>query len=565
MFCSECGKNIPDGSKVCPYCGVRIAEAEEQPIVGVQPIQEVQPVMPVQPMAVPAVDNSAFNVAKTSSMKNKMPLIIGAAAVLVIVAVVLICVLAGGAGSTGISFVTENSDLTTYTVDDVVYLFNGTTLVDEIEGVYLFNGTTPVDEIEKRRSPMLSENGSKMVIIDKSDTLFMYDGSKVTEIADYVLDYNISDDGSAILFRDEDKIYLYANGKEDSIADVEDYYACDVISPNGSIVMYASCELSEEEQTELEWYGSDHFAKDAECHVYRNGKDEKLGKYLPLAVSDDGSIAFVQKGNKLGYITNLQNEFKSIDSEFSSYNFNADNTAVLYTSNNKTYYYKKGMEKAVKVDNKSVELVAPKNGRYTSLDTFYGTVGSDFCKFTLNGDEFEQKKLVGSVYNLEISADGTSALYMKKSGSSRRLYKLDLTNPQVKPVTVAKSADTCQYDDNFNHIYYSDYDNEYGEYVLFYSNGMEDFKAAIHDMGDLSRFYVTDDGTCVYLYDSSNDGYETVYSVKCSVKGGKPTEPEGLSEVNSVSIEGDIVFAEYDDEVFVSADGTNFVKTKIEG
>ena len=27
MFCQKCGKEIPNDSKVCPYCGVRLADS----------------------------------------------------------------------------------------------------------------------------------------------------------------------------------------------------------------------------------------------------------------------------------------------------------------------------------------------------------------------------------------------------------------------------------------------------------------------------------------------------------------------------------------------------------
>jgi uncharacterized membrane protein YvbJ len=29
MFCPNCGKEIPDGSKFCPYCGIKIAVSPE--------------------------------------------------------------------------------------------------------------------------------------------------------------------------------------------------------------------------------------------------------------------------------------------------------------------------------------------------------------------------------------------------------------------------------------------------------------------------------------------------------------------------------------------------------
>lgn len=59
MFCTNCGNNIPDGSKFCTYCGAMVEAApvkpEPQPIVEAQfqpePVAEPQPTAQFQPEA----------------------------------------------------------------------------------------------------------------------------------------------------------------------------------------------------------------------------------------------------------------------------------------------------------------------------------------------------------------------------------------------------------------------------------------------------------------------------------------------------------------------------------
>ena len=80
MFCTECGKEVPEGSAFCTSCGAQMAEAQP-PGAAPPPPGQVPP--PAQP-AVP--------VTKPKSNKTLIGVIIGVIALLVIVAVVLVLV-----------------------------------------------------------------------------------------------------------------------------------------------------------------------------------------------------------------------------------------------------------------------------------------------------------------------------------------------------------------------------------------------------------------------------------------------------------------------------------------
>lgn len=77
MFCTKCGQQVPDGSKVCPFCGNQLA-------AGAAPAQA-----PVAPVSQPAP-----KAAKTGIGKY-LP-IIGIAAAVVVVLVVLFLIFSGG-------------------------------------------------------------------------------------------------------------------------------------------------------------------------------------------------------------------------------------------------------------------------------------------------------------------------------------------------------------------------------------------------------------------------------------------------------------------------------------
>ena len=79
MFCTKCGKQVPDGSVICPHCGNALAAPQQAaPQAAPQPLQ--------------AVNNFAGNVVDKAKKGDKKTLIIGAvvavAAVIVLVMII---------------------------------------------------------------------------------------------------------------------------------------------------------------------------------------------------------------------------------------------------------------------------------------------------------------------------------------------------------------------------------------------------------------------------------------------------------------------------------------------
>src|SRR5450756_1556674 len=80
MFCTKCGKEVPEGSAFCTNCGAQMAEA--------------QPPGAAPPPPGPAPAQAAVPVTKPKSNKTLIGVMIGVVALLVIVAVVLVLVFA---------------------------------------------------------------------------------------------------------------------------------------------------------------------------------------------------------------------------------------------------------------------------------------------------------------------------------------------------------------------------------------------------------------------------------------------------------------------------------------
>lgn len=82
MFCNHCGKENPDGSKVCGYCGREIMNMEAQPAATANPVAPAAPQSP----------SLAQKIKNTDKQKLKKYGIIGGAALLAVIVMIVIIV-----------------------------------------------------------------------------------------------------------------------------------------------------------------------------------------------------------------------------------------------------------------------------------------------------------------------------------------------------------------------------------------------------------------------------------------------------------------------------------------
>ncbi len=90
MFCAKCGKQIPDGSAVCPFCGAPLA-APQAAAPQAAPQVAPQAVPPVAPVYAPAA------APKAKKPINKLTLIIACVAAALVLGIVLYLILHDGA------------------------------------------------------------------------------------------------------------------------------------------------------------------------------------------------------------------------------------------------------------------------------------------------------------------------------------------------------------------------------------------------------------------------------------------------------------------------------------
>lgn len=102
MFCSKCGSQVPDGSKFCPGCGVRVG-TQAGPAPAPQPTAPTYQASPAQPSPY-APQSGTGGPGSGRPRRSKRPIIIGAALAVVAVAAIAAFALtphAGGEASSG--------------------------------------------------------------------------------------------------------------------------------------------------------------------------------------------------------------------------------------------------------------------------------------------------------------------------------------------------------------------------------------------------------------------------------------------------------------------------------
>lgn len=516
MFCTNCGKNIPDNAAFCTECGAKLDKPE-----GGAPAAAPAQAASAEAAAVVEKAKKGFG----GILKNKA-VIYGACGVVVLA--VLIAAIAGIASSAGSSFKLKSAQYFGEIVDEKIVLFYGDKKIEADTEASSMNLYSAVD-------------GSAVFVYTSDDELFHSSkGGELEMVAEEVDIIIASANGNAAAYISDEELFLYKDGKTSSVADIENYGGI-VISPDGSALAYAE-------------YNDDW---ELECYAYNGKSVEEIGEYSPVSISNGGSVLYMIKSdnNKLYVAENLKgDDAESVKTINTSYNYylSSDYKTIMFYDDGKTYVYSPSLKEAVKVNGSSVSVLFPTDA-VSSLDSFDNFVGysdGSTYRFKRSGDEYEKFKIASSSGLL--SADGKTLLY----SDGDELCKISTTKDGAEEVELADEFEYfCGASSDLKHIYYI---NEDGE--LMYNPGREDKSEKISD--DVSSAYavVTADGVCTYIYDmSGNEG-----SLYYSVKGGKKTKADGLSDANYVYRYSNIIRADYDDAIFISKDGKKFEKTGIE-
>ncbi|MBQ8171235.1 MAG: zinc ribbon domain-containing protein [Oscillospiraceae bacterium] len=549
MFCSNCGKQIPDTAKFCPMCGTNFSDKPAPEVAAPAPAAPVMPAntipvqptptveaavaaqQPVQPVAAPAVAAAPAPVAAKKPLpKGVLFGFIGGAALIVValIVVLMIVVFSGGGSITGFGVFTDEYE--TVRTKDGLAIFHGAKNIDVVD---IDSGDN-----EKLANPM----HTAMYFITNDDVLYYVDGNNTAvEVAEDVSDACISVDGKTLAYVEEDKVlYIYRNGESEKVDELESkwsyYNTSFCLSPDGAILLYSKYEEEDGESI---------------CYFYKDGKSEKLGKNLsPITVSQNGTTTFVydSEDHEICAYKDLSDKVESLSfSNSVTPSITMDLTQILYTDNDgDTYVYSIDMDSPVKVAGGRVTPIFPANsaGMPESFDRFLGIEDGKIRLYRRNGDAYEDERLISSFSSYQVSADGKTILYLEDGD----IYKIKAEFGAEKQL-VAEYAYSFKASADLNDIYFESYTGD-----LKYSSGDPKVTTMIAD-DDYDEYVVTPNGVCVIDYDGEL-GY--------SDNGGRITQVKKPAEVDDLDIIAGAVCVVEDDMIYVSADGISYTDTKLE-
>lgn len=515
MFCPSCGKQIPDGAKICDYCGNLI------------PIDLSAQAASTQAVSAPV---AAKKFSFAALLKNKF--FIGGVALAIVAALVIVLIIFIGPASGGSSAIT-NDLYTVYTEDnDTAVIYNGNVLKTRIDGSI--------------SSTYANNDYSAVYLKNESGEVYKLSGGNLTKVLEEVNIKGISDFGDTLYYIEDDTICSY-NGKTTKIADIDEnnYISTFVISPNGD-----SCAWVE--------FNAEKFEE--KFYAYNGGKVTELGKLRTIhSITDGGDLIYcINSAGKLCYIQNLDSDnMESVRNCSEVIKLSADNRQILFYDNGKTYVYFPSLEEEIKVSTGSVRPIVPYNSYFSSnnFDNFIGVSNSSTYRFIRNGDEYESNKISNTSYGA-LSSDGKNILYV----DGTKIYKKSTVSEDADKIAVAKSVNryySFDADPNLNNIYSLDRNS-----ALVYSNGTDDEIKVVFDSEEVYDLTVNENGVCTFIYDySGGEG-----TLAFSANGGEKQKCSGLSSAASISRSksGKYIYAvTSDNELYISTDGKTFTNTKI--
>lgn len=296
MICPNCGRDLPEGTKFCGGCGTRIAPVEQQTVQYTEPVFD--PPVPFDPPVVTEPRNKKEKAAKPQvlnqlkNMVKKIPAkylkIGGIAAAALVVAIVLICVLTGGNGSSGNG--SGQPDGALYLKEGELYYSDFSKKAPyEISKDLLEDAdswTLQSYAYEIAETIHVTEDGKTMFYMDK----LSYDGTgtlywrsltnlkkEAEKIAAGVSKYSVSENGKLVTYLKSGTLYQYDMKEETKLAkDVETYS----VSEDGKIIYYRNDEYT--------WY------------VAKDGESEKIGTDISIEyVTEDYTTVYYMNDNKL--------------------------------------------------------------------------------------------------------------------------------------------------------------------------------------------------------------------------------------------------------------------------
>ena len=521
MLCKNCGTELAEDAKFCVSCGTAVTAEVEQAPAAVE-----QPAAPVEaPAAEASAAEAAAEVAQKKEnplkpmleklkpsleqvkpfvQKNKLMLTGVAGVLLLVIAIGLIgSLFAGGNGF--IEF--ENAMTAMVHDDEIMLLINDKLVKTGIEA----------DSIENQS---LNIDGTILTFLTGDDELYVVKGKKAVKVAEDVISFTMSVEGSGIAYlsgdHDDCSLNLYNVNKKKSTTVIDEcssltmsYYSY-ALSPDGKSLAYYEFDEEEFEATLMYFNGKKSIkitSSEVDLLGISNG-----GKYIyVLAENDDGDDVL--------YTYNKKGDRDKIGDCSNSYvYFNADHTQILYLNDGKTYLSINGKEGSKFASGRASLLIAPNangNDRTYPVDDLY-----DHVYIIYDDGEY-------NAWNLQ--------------------KKLEKSEKLVSDIYDARLDVSCKY------LYYINDDSELC--VLKVSQGDRAADRAKILAEDVDGYVVTSDAKKVYFVSD-----ESLYS--CKGKNGKSKKTIARDDVDStLAINAkDVVYYEMDGDCYACSNGKKGTK-----
>ncbi|MBR0164314.1 MAG: zinc ribbon domain-containing protein [Lachnospiraceae bacterium] len=536
MFCTNCGKEIPQGVAFCPACGQAVTESAQQ--------ATTQP--------------GAQTWQSAPSQKNKLPLILaGCAAAVLLLIVAAVLLLKGGfpgrakADTLPAGYVARQDMLSRVNSDDETMLFGFHS------GIVTLDGGEPASYV----SMATSLDNTKAALITGEDMILYYvaDG-EATEIDDDVYGVWMSIDGSALAyckgnsrFYEGGPLFLWHPGDEKGTSVSDDCIGEAVFSANGAYLLF--CEMTGEEEYVLTLYD----VKNGEWEEFTDSSRELVA----VSVTDDASmIVYGESGDSYSDPTDLYRTDGKKDTYLGQVFgmlpsfwvcFNKDCTEMIFYDLEEEVWYHmdrtgqltelSGADSFMPISPATTASVAQDLTRGTrfiyGIPTFAGTFyreeysDSDYTVYRFD-KEFRSERFLRHVNLPSLSPDAKTMLYRRDDG----IYSIspDAKSESEERLIVALDEDeisSASYNLTNDITFYVDPDG-----VLFYmgKNGGEAVALTGRNGLDTYTFSSSAEFTFAYGYITGTDTLLFIEdgAAMRSISGGTPEE---LTE-----IEGDVYY-----------------------
>lgn len=566
MYCLKCGQFNEDGVKFCQSCGTPLEQepkAEEKETASVTTMPGTCPscgfvnepntkfCQNCGSSLTGAVADTGKEEKKKSRVKKPVnvkgfdlkKILVAAGA---IVALVLVIVILSNLFKTG-NYIECKNAVFTYNADEE-YLIG---LVD--------GKLCSIDSDSHGYDVTINLDGTKAVLYSYgSRELYYFDGSAVRSVAEDVESWEISADGSAVIYNTEGDelydLYIYSGGKSTMIASE---VAGSCISPDGGTVGYIGNVNRETNSFKgFIWDGSEkELGKNKTPLALSNG-----GKYIYYLkgsideIDSNSATVYVQKG------TNDDTKQKLGDVSYTmEFYLNADGTQALLVENDKTYVSVKGGER-IKISGSDCTLVLPQNtqrcigeivttmGIKSFADMYYCTnsnSGGGYKLLYVNKN-FEASTAANNVDSYIYLADDGKTLYYLKGDSIRRI-NASKSGSEAETLIEDDVLRFCTTKDGKTIFFVTDEGELYG------CKGGKKTKLLTDDLDNFAAYALYGGDTIYYISDGE------LYSSK----GDKTTKISGFSgDVVSVycSYFGITVHCSDDGDINIyrSSDGKNY-------